>query len=359
MYLAPLNYDRYFKKVFSDERIAKRFLEDFLDVTIQEIERLPEQQRVTDDAAMVEFDYRCKIDEAYIIIDMQQWYKPDLVQRFYLYHALNTGLQLEQLPKERILVDKPVQAGKKIVDYRALEPVLTLVWLVEENFRFTEDYMSYTMLPELIVDFLKNERLWYSDNIKTLLMERQRLLEIAQSHTKSLDFLPQNRLIFLFQKNIVKSNQTGQRYQAWFRFAEKSRQRSNQEADFAEFQDDEIFAEMIRRLNKGALTTEDISYIDREEEMWAEVERWEYGFYQDGVKEGRKDGLREGRREGIELGREEGIELGREEGIELGRKKALVALVQRLTQRGQTVAEIADLTTLTQAEIEEILRNTV
>ena len=34
MYLAPLNYDRYFKKVFSETRIAKRFLEDFFDVEI-------------------------------------------------------------------------------------------------------------------------------------------------------------------------------------------------------------------------------------------------------------------------------------------------------------------------------------
>jgi len=38
MYLAPLNYDRYFKKVFSDTTIAKRFLEDFFDKEIQSIE---------------------------------------------------------------------------------------------------------------------------------------------------------------------------------------------------------------------------------------------------------------------------------------------------------------------------------
>ncbi len=34
MYVAPLNYDRYFKKVFSDEKIATAFLQDFLDVEI-------------------------------------------------------------------------------------------------------------------------------------------------------------------------------------------------------------------------------------------------------------------------------------------------------------------------------------
>ena len=87
MYLAPLNYDRFFKKVFSDLNIAKRFLEDFLDVTIQSIEALKENHKITDDASVVEFDFRCKIEGQYIIIDMQQWYKPDVVQRFYLYHA--------------------------------------------------------------------------------------------------------------------------------------------------------------------------------------------------------------------------------------------------------------------------------
>ncbi len=63
MYLAPLNYDRYFKKIFSDERIVKRFLEDFLEVPITFIEQLPEKHQVTDDAAIVEFDYRYQINE--------------------------------------------------------------------------------------------------------------------------------------------------------------------------------------------------------------------------------------------------------------------------------------------------------
>jgi hypothetical protein len=335
MYLAPLNYDRYFKKVFSDERIAKRFLEDFLNVTIEEIERLPEQHRVTDDAAPIEFDYRCKIEGNYVIIDMQQWYKPDVVQRFYLYHALNTGLQAEQLPKERILINKPLHAGKKMLDYRAVEPVLTLVWMVSETFHFTEDYIAYTMLPELIADFLRNEQLWHSENVKTLLAERQRVLKIAQNGTKSLDFLPKNRLIFLFQRNIVKSLPSTARYQAWFHFAEKSRNTANEERDFQEFQGDEIFEEMIRRLNKGVLTTEDISYIDREEEMWAEVERWEMGYYQVGVADGRKEGLKEGEQKGL--------------------KKSETKTVRRLAQKGMAVAEIADLMELPITEIEQIL----
>ena len=82
MYLAPLNYDRYFKKVFKDTQIAKRFLEDFFDITIETIELLTQKHRITDDAVAVEFDFRCKIQGHFLIIDMQQWYKPDIVTDF-------------------------------------------------------------------------------------------------------------------------------------------------------------------------------------------------------------------------------------------------------------------------------------
>ena len=46
MYLAPLNYDRYFRKVFSEISIAKKFLEDFLDVTIETIEPLNKEHKI-------------------------------------------------------------------------------------------------------------------------------------------------------------------------------------------------------------------------------------------------------------------------------------------------------------------------
>ena len=72
MYLAPLNYDRFFKKVFSDLIIAKAFLEAFLGIKIESIERIKEKYKITDDAAFVEFDFRCKINGHYILIDMQQ-----------------------------------------------------------------------------------------------------------------------------------------------------------------------------------------------------------------------------------------------------------------------------------------------
>ena len=88
MYLAPLNYDRFFKKVFSDLKIAKAFLEAFLDIKIESIERIKEKHKITDDAAFVEFDFRCKVRGQYIIIDMQQWYKAFVVNSFTFFMLL-------------------------------------------------------------------------------------------------------------------------------------------------------------------------------------------------------------------------------------------------------------------------------
>ena len=67
MFLAPLNYDRFFKKIFSDKQIAKRFLEDFLEIKIQEIEVLPVDHKLTNEASLLRFDYRCKVNGQYII----------------------------------------------------------------------------------------------------------------------------------------------------------------------------------------------------------------------------------------------------------------------------------------------------
>ena len=92
MYLAPLNYNRFFERVFRETQIAKHFLEDFLNVEITSIEQLPRKHQITDDAALVEFDYRCKINDEFVIFDMQQWYKGDVVKRFYLYFCNNTSL---------------------------------------------------------------------------------------------------------------------------------------------------------------------------------------------------------------------------------------------------------------------------
>ena len=147
MYLAPLNYDRFFKKVFSDTKIAKQFLEDFFEFEIEEIEQLPLDHKLTNEANVLSFDYRCKVKGKYIVVDMQQWYKHDVVKRFYLYHGANTVLQLEQLPY------KKVEKERKIKDYSGVLPVITLIWMVDDGLKFKKDTVGFTMLPTELFDF--------------------------------------------------------------------------------------------------------------------------------------------------------------------------------------------------------------
>lgn len=311
MYLAPINYHRFFVKVFSDERIAQKFLEDFLDVEIQEFQVLEDKHRITNDAAAVEFDFRCKIQDSYVIIDMQQWYKPDIVQRFFLYHTLNTALQLEELPLKRFDFPAKAKMPKRGKDYRLLAPVYTLIWMVVDTLNFDLDYVSYLMAPEILVDFLNNNRLWREPEIKKLLEERKKVLKVLQNEAKNLDFLPKNRLIFMFQKNIVK-NKAMKKYEKWFEFAEKTRNENNAEEDFEAYKGDEIFCEMMRRLRKDTLSDEDFYYIEDQKEAWEEAERLERGFYEDGKKQGRKEGRKEGKIEGIKEGaKDKAIQMAR------------------------------------------------
>ncbi len=289
MYLAPLNYDRFFKKVFSDPEIARKFLEDFLDAEIESIEILKDKHTITDDAAFVEFDFRCKIQNAYVIIDMQQWYKADVTQRFYLYHALNTGLQTEDLPKRRIVLDKSSKKIVRVKDYRALEPVYTLIWMVNDSLKFDSNYVSYGMTPEIVTDFVRNEKLWNRRDIAEIMEQRAEALKVMGNKAKNLDFLSLNRLVFAFQNNIVR-NRKIEKYTRWFEFAEKTRNRDNCPEDFTDFTGTEPFDEMMRRLDRRVLTDDDAAYIEKEREAWKEFEEFIDEYYGEGRDEGLKEG---------------------------------------------------------------------
>lgn len=328
MYLAPLNYDRFFKKVFSELRIAKQFLEDFLGVEIEEITEFPVQHKVTDTATQaviersrnVEFDYRCKIEGHYVIIDMQQWYKPDVVKRFYLYHTLNSALQLEYLSYKSLNFGEGKE--RKIRDYSTLEPVITLVWMAEDMLGFSEDYISYMLTPQLVADFIKNDFLWKNEDIQAVLVERTKLLTVLDNKTKEMDFLQSNQLIYLFQKNIVKNHKMT-KYFRWFDFAQKTRNEDNTKEEFVMYEKDEIFAEMMRRLSKENLPPEDWTYVTNEAEMWERVKRYEDGVLKKGEK--------------------------------IGESKKEIEFVLRLHAKGKTVAEIADLTDISAENILRII----
>ena len=353
MFLAPLNYDKYFNKVFSNERIAKRFLEDFLETGVTELEMLKGRHRVTDGASLVEFDFRCRIQDSLVILDMQQWYKRDISRRFYLYHALNAGLQLEKLPDKRVIYEYSYEKTEKAKDYRFLQPVLTLVWMADDSLDFKDDYVAYTMTPELVTEFVKSEKLWHKPEIIEILKERDRVLEVLGNKTKEIDFLSKNRLIFLLQKNIVK-NKTDAKYRKWFDFAQKTKNPDNKKQDFLEYMDDEIFCEIMKRLNKKGLTEDDFLYIESEKKLWEEVERYERGVYEDAQREAyykaQKKVYAEALKDGVEQGRKEGREEGREE----GEKSKALEIAGRLKTKGFDDKVIADASGLTLEEIAQL-----
>jgi hypothetical protein len=199
-----------------------------------------------------------------------------------------------------VLYDYSYQKTKKVKDYRYLQPVLTLVWMAHDTLGFKDDYMAYTMTPELVTDFIKNERLWRKPEIIEILEERTRVLEVLDNQNKDIDFLSKNRLIFLLQRNIVK-NKTNAKYRKWFEFAEKTKNPDNKEEDFQEYMDDEIFVEIMKRINKKDLTEDDFLYIEKEKEIREEMDRYEQGIYEDAKKEVEKEAETEAEKKAFEI----------------------------------------------------------
>jgi predicted transposase/invertase (TIGR01784 family) len=64
---------------------------------------------------------------------------------------------------------------------------------------------------------------------------------------------------------------------------------------------------------------------------------------QEGIERGRQEGIERGRQEGIERGRQEGIERGRQEGIEKGHEERSIQLIRKLSEKGHSPEEIAEL----------------
>lgn len=324
MYLAPLNYDRFFKKVFSHTHIAKAFLEDFLDVKIEEITLLERSHLLTNKSTKFEVDFRCKIAGSYIIVDMQQWYKPDVVKRFYVYHCAATALQLEDLPEKKVSNTKDKRA--KDIDYRKVEPVLTLIWMVDDSLLFKENFTAYTSSPESALDFIHNTELWEKNDLDLLLLQRQIVLKALDNRHKDLDFLQKNRLIFMFQNNIVNDTKFT-KYKRWFEFAEKTRNKHNDADDFKDFKNEAIFKEMMGIILENALDADDLKYIETEDENLELLNR-----FLEGVKDDMRDEVREEIREEV-----------KEELREEVKEDYLVDGIQKALKRGKlSIEEIAE-----------------
>jgi len=263
-YLASLNSDRFFKKVFASERVAKAFLEDFLGVEIEKLERIDKTDVfLTDEAELVKFDYRCTFDGRQVIIEMQQWHKTDIVRRFYLYHAMNSSLQLEELPRSIVAQNKRTGGLIKARDYSQLKPSLTLIWLVDETLGYDMDYITFRLAPDDVMKFLLEDDLWSDENVERILQNRARVVELMLNDSKGLQFLPENALTFMFQRNVVK-NPKIEKYSRWFRFAQRSKNDENKPEDFKDYQHDPVFEEMMFKLVAKHLTSVELKEYEEE-----------------------------------------------------------------------------------------------
>jgi hypothetical protein len=257
MHYAPLNFDKMFKKVFSNKRIAKRFLEDLLGIKIKNIQAVGIEYKLTDDAVVVKFDYYCTIDGKPVIIEMQQHYKNDVVKRFYLYHCVSTTLQLEAL--KPVVITRPNGKSYKEKDYSGLKPVLTVVWMVDDALNFDDDLVVFTTLPEATKDFIADETLWVQP-LETIVAARSKALKILKNKTKGLDFLQENKLIYFLQGNAAKSKDI-KPYTKWAIVAENTKNPNNKESDFDAFKNDKIMAEVLRRLEIRRFNPTEADYV--------------------------------------------------------------------------------------------------
>jgi len=345
-YLVSLNSDRFFKKVFASDRIAKAFLEDFLNIEITEIERIDKLDAyLTDEADLVKFDYRCTINNKQVIIEMQQWHKTDIVRRFYLYHALNSGLQVENLPRKIVGYNEKTGQPIKVKDYSQLKPAITLIWLVDETLGYFMDYATFRLAPEKIIDFVKNNDIWNHDNVEKLIKTRAELVDIMNNNTKDLQFLPENSLTFIFQPNIIK-NPHIEKYSRWFSFAERSKNVHNKSTDFTDFESDSVFKEVIHRLGTKNLKPDEIKEYEDE----VETETLFKKFLNETRKQGEQIGIKKGEEIGIKKGEEIGIKKGEEIGIkkgeEIGELKTMLKIAINMLKAGNDDSMIISITGL-------------
>ena len=257
---------------------------------------------------------------------MQQKYKTDVNKRFYLYHCVSTALQLESL--QPVEVTKLTGETYSEKDYSGLEPVITLIWMVEDMLNFEDDYIAFTTLPEAAKNFIFNTGLWQQP-IENILTEREKTMKIINNSTKELDFFSKNRIIYAFQKNIVK-NKKNSTYFKWFDFASKSRNLNNVEEDFSQFKEDKIMAEVINRLRKDKLPPEEFKYV-------SDIPQWEFFL-------ARKDAEYEKKLENQKM-RFEKIALKEKQKAEQEKQKAdllLMKSIKMLLKQGESIQAIAE-----------------
>jgi predicted transposase/invertase (TIGR01784 family) len=307
-----------FKRLFGQE-LSSDILIDFLNevladkespiksITYLNNEQQPEQK----DQRRASFDLHCKTaNGARIIIEMQAGYQRYIVERSLYYASRVIG---EQAPRG------------------------------EWDFSYDRIYSI------VILDFNMPESSFGSGEVR-----HEGMLMNTQTTRPMSDKLV---LIFLEMRNFVKTeSQLVTRMDKWlYLLRNLSRLTSRPKA----FQD-RIFIKIFTLAKVSEMDTKEYAEYQRSMKAywdWSGAMRSNYELGVEKLSEASKRALRgiEGIEKGIERGIEKGIEQGLEKGLEEGRLSERINLAKRLHQKGMPVAEIADLTGLSEAEIKDLL----
>ncbi len=353
MYLAPINYDRFFERVFRDIKVAKQFLEDLLNVEIEFIEYLPRKNKITDDAAFVEFDFRCKINGKFVIIDMQQWYKQDVIKRFFMYFCNNTTLQLENIPPMSL----PAPGGKeyKTKNYSFLQPNLTIVWMAHDTLGFEDDIVSFSLFAEMLNDFLRNNNIWTTKNHEELLKLREELLKKLDNNKKGIDFLSENRLIYAFQPNIIRNKSLMNKYFRWFDFAERTRNEDNTKEDFESFTKIPIFTDIMEKLMVSTLEQDDFQYITDYPAYERRLAVYNAKIHSEGYETGWEEAQLKYEPIVLMLKKAE-AEKQKAEAEKQKAEQIIITTIKKCLKRGDSIEDIADLLALEASTLDIFLK---
>ena len=198
-----------------------------------------------------------------------------------------------------------------VKNYKKIIPVITFIWLVDDTLHTTENYLSYSMTPEIVSNILQNDELWRSENITQLLAKRLECISIMKNTSKQLNFLHENKLIFAMQPNIVNSTMFT-KYKRWFQFAKISKDTNNVKQMFSEYEHDEVFAEVIRRLDSTEFDSNEMKEITDFAKYEMQSKRHDDNIRDDGIDIGIDIGKEMGIEIGQDIGKEKGIEIGKE-----------------------------------------------
>ncbi|OQX97543.1 MAG: hypothetical protein B6I24_08505 [Bacteroidetes bacterium 4572_128] len=97
------------------------------------------------------------------------------------------------------------------------------------------------------------------ENLKKIIKKHEILKKLIRNKHRELDFLQENKMIYVFQKQVIK-NKNKEKYFKWFDFADKSKKKNNKISDFPNYKD-KIFKKLMHILSSKFAPEEDLNEI--------------------------------------------------------------------------------------------------